>query len=530
MVSMEVDKPWNRYRSEHFYGVFSLIVRLTGPAGHCCPAGQASCATVRSSVIDPSLVGPELRRRRLDAGLTLRALARRLRYDPGYLSKIENGLRPAGLDVVRLYDGQLNAQGQLIALFLRGQRSTCDTPGAGAGAIGGGGVGAGAAAVSGTAVGLGPGSAGTGGVRAGGSGDGAAGVPAAGRHGSAAANAGRAAGAATVGGAVIPGQRTESFPLPPEPPGLPPTDSRLLRRLAQDDEVYAQMQARLASLRDQGRRFPPAFVTPDLIALTERLLQLADHSEPRGRNRWMLLAAYCAEYTGWMAQESGHSDVAIQWTDRAVRFAIEAGDPDLPAYALVRRAELAMYAQSAAEVVRAAVQAQADPASGVRVRMLAAHREAQGHAMAGRADQCRAALERADKLGAAEPDRPAGELMLGSSVPDVARFAAGWCWYELGDAQQAVDDVAPATASIPRHARRPRALYSARLAMAYAQAGELDQACDVAADSLDDARSVDSATVRHQLRNLNQLLRRWPQHRRASDVRSDVLAILRPTA
>ena len=66
-------------------------------------------------MIDPQL-GFELRRRRIAAGITLRELARRILFDTGYLSKIETGKRPASPHVVRRYDGQLNAHGELIEL------------------------------------------------------------------------------------------------------------------------------------------------------------------------------------------------------------------------------------------------------------------------------------------------------------------------------------------------------------------------------------------------------------------------------
>ncbi|MBF6169015.1 helix-turn-helix transcriptional regulator [Streptomyces gardneri] len=61
--------------------------------------------------------GAELRRRRSQAGLSVRELARSLSYDPGALSRLENGRRKPPLDIVRKLDRVLESDGALAIIY-----------------------------------------------------------------------------------------------------------------------------------------------------------------------------------------------------------------------------------------------------------------------------------------------------------------------------------------------------------------------------------------------------------------------------
>ncbi|MEZ0014152.1 helix-turn-helix domain-containing protein, partial [Kitasatospora sp. GAS206B] len=71
---------------------------------------------VRSATTSPQEFGAELRRLRTARGLSLSALSRLLHYSKGYLSKIENGSKPAGPDLARRCDQLLDADGALVRL------------------------------------------------------------------------------------------------------------------------------------------------------------------------------------------------------------------------------------------------------------------------------------------------------------------------------------------------------------------------------------------------------------------------------
>lgn len=61
--------------------------------------------------------GTELRRLRLRAGLSVRGLAHLLHYDPGALSRFENGHRKPSLEIVRKLDQLLDSNGSLSAVY-----------------------------------------------------------------------------------------------------------------------------------------------------------------------------------------------------------------------------------------------------------------------------------------------------------------------------------------------------------------------------------------------------------------------------
>ena len=60
--------------------------------------------------------GDELRRLRQQRGLSLKKFAQLVHYDAGYLSKIENGLKPPTVAVAGKCDAVLEADGILSAL------------------------------------------------------------------------------------------------------------------------------------------------------------------------------------------------------------------------------------------------------------------------------------------------------------------------------------------------------------------------------------------------------------------------------
>ena len=61
--------------------------------------------------------GIELRRIRMEAGISLAQLGDRLHYSKGHLSKIETGLKSPSAELVRRCDAELGAKGALISLI-----------------------------------------------------------------------------------------------------------------------------------------------------------------------------------------------------------------------------------------------------------------------------------------------------------------------------------------------------------------------------------------------------------------------------
>jgi hypothetical protein len=405
----------------------------------------------------------ELRRRRQAAGLSLAELAVATHYSKGYLSKVENGVRPANRDLASRCDAALGATGALVAAA--GTQATpppFDEPDDGD----------------------------------------AVWVMTMNQDGS---------------GQFVPLSRRQALTAgvslltwPARNVGSP---------AGTDGSTLAVFGSLFGDIRDLGRAVSPAAVLPVAIAQTRALHGLAAASSGPGRDRLLMLAGRHAEYVGWMSQEAGDDRAAMWWTDVALELADAAGDRELQAYALVRKAGVLLYRDDAVSVVALARRAQRHPRVPPRIRGLAARREAQGHALVGDRDQCMRALDRAADLlpadgsatGRLASDQPIDTAPpLGStSAPDQHALVTGWCLYDLGQPRPGADVLDAAVATIPPTAKRAAARFGVRRALSYAAAGDVDRACTLAADVLDTAALVDSATVRVDLRRLARALSRW---------------------
>jgi hypothetical protein len=209
-----------------------------------------------------------------------------------------------------------------------------------------------------------------------------------------------------------------------------------------------------------------------------------------------------------MAQEAGDDTAALRWTDDAVRLAEEAGDRDLAAYALTRRALISYYRGDATDVIALASGA-CSSRLPVRIRGLAAQHVGQGHALAGDHVACLRHLDQARSL--LDADRPDAALpQLGAThLVDPITVITGWCLVDLGRPREAAAVLDEACARLPAHALRTQARYGIRRALAHARSGGVEHACAITRDLLPAVRAADSATIRLDLRRLARTLARF---------------------
>lgn len=80
------------------------------------PRGKGNEAMAMGAAMDQPSFGDELRRLREQRGLSLNKFAKLVNYDPGYLSKIENGLKPPTITVATQCDEALGTGGHLARL------------------------------------------------------------------------------------------------------------------------------------------------------------------------------------------------------------------------------------------------------------------------------------------------------------------------------------------------------------------------------------------------------------------------------
>ncbi|GAB3123636.1 helix-turn-helix transcriptional regulator [Streptomyces calidiresistens] len=428
--------------------------------------------------------GEELRKRRLEAGLSLTGLSARVHYSKAHLSKVERGLkRPSG-DLARLCDAALDAGGALIGPALRR-----DTP---------------RRALREDVTGpnhrpphtdeeahhmnsspgddTGPRPIGRRRMMVGG------------------------AGAAMAMGVIRPAPADAAAPAahPLPDPGTDEAPGGLLEGSRALFEHY----------RSVGQTVDPVFLIPALTAHTHSLREAAGAAGGADGRALLLLASRYAEYAGWLIQETGDDTGALARTRLAVELAETAGDRTLAGYALTRHALIAMYRGDASQTVELSRRA-GHPRLPARVRGLAAQHEAQGHALAGDHTACMRSLDRARDLLAEDGD-PGAPVLGTTHLPDIVGMVTGWCLVDLGRPGEAARVLDRQVAHVPARALRVRTRFGVRRALAHAMAGEIDHAARLTGELLDDIEAVNSATVTTDVRRLARVLTR---HERRSSVR-----------
>ncbi|MEU0878870.1 helix-turn-helix domain-containing protein [Lentzea sp. NPDC005914] len=255
--------------------------------------------------------------------------------------------------------------------------------------------------------------------------------------------------------------------------------------------------------RALGHRQSPEIVLVGLRPQVDVLSSMARSADDPGLGRglWLLAARY-AEYAGWMEQERGDDASAAELTRKAVQYAAKGGDLELEAWALVRAAEFALYRGDARGTVSFA--RRASKSRSPAVQAVAAQREAQGYALAGVADLCQNALDRAARLQQTVRESPYGT----TSVMDQVAVARAWAFYDLGRHAEAAAILDTQLPLIAPTSLRARTRFGLRRALAHAAAGDVDHACELVSDLLDDIRQVQSATVHIDLTAFSKLLSR----------------------
>jgi transcriptional regulator with XRE-family HTH domain len=282
------------------------------------------------------------------------------------------------------------------------------------------------------------------------------------------------------------------------------------------------------NMRDLGQTLSPSSMMEMFKPHTAALRELALHVDPSLSSQVLLLAARFAEYTGWMAQETGDDVGALRWTDQAVELAQRAGDQDMVAYAYVRRANIALYQQDAYGTVSFAKQAQAMNCS-TRVKGLAVQREAQGHALAGDYSAFRRCIQLSAELLSANTEERTNRPILGSTkIPDTVALAEGWSLHDLGRSAEAVEILTRLFDRTPKKLTRAWGRIGARLALALASIREIDRACEIVQPILVVSPVIESATIRADLRQLSRILNRWNSNPSVQRIMPALSAALTP--
>ena len=231
-----------------------------------------------------------------------------------------------------------------------------------------------------------------------------------------------------------------------------------------------------------------------------------------GRAEMLRFACQFTEFGGWIFQDAGDLTCAMHWTDRALDYALELGDQRVIAYTLMRKAMIATEAGNSAQGLGIANSALAYKDAltprlrAVILRQRSFSNAALGEVIASARDSDEAVVEAIAGETQGEEDRAP------YCTPTYAAMEAGASWVLLGHPRTAIPILEKSRSEWLDHSQvRDYALCVSRLAVAYAAAGELEQACAAAGEVVALAQGLGSRRLVGQLDLLYRRLERWRQ-------------------
>jgi transcriptional regulator with XRE-family HTH domain len=214
-------------------------------------------------------------------------------------------------------------------------------------------------------------------------------------------------------------------------------------------------------------------------------------------------AAETTQLAAWSSYDAGLDGLAQQYMVQALRMAAAAGDRPLGAEILAAMSHQAAYLRASTEAVdlaRAAGRAAAD-AGLAAIQAESAVLEAQGHASGGDEAACAVALDRAERA-LDRADRTSDPQWIGYFDESYLAAKFGHCFTALGRGDLAQRFAARSLDMDGRRYARGRQFNLALLAVAHAQAGELEQASAVGVEAAEAAEGLHSARAKHYLTDL----------------------------
>jgi tetratricopeptide (TPR) repeat protein len=245
---------------------------------------------------------------------------------------------------------------------------------------------------------------------------------------------------------------------------------------------------------------PVLTAAADQANFVGKLTQVAAGPE---RNDLLALATRFAEFIGWLHQDDDDLTQAMHWTDRAMDYSQELDDPRLISYVLMRKSNILT---DGGDSALGRGLADAALRGGVhltpRLRALARRQRANAYALQGEADGCARELDLAmDELLREPPDFE--DAFLAYCGPSYVEMEAANCWLRLEQPAKSIPIFERSLKNWPLGDQpRDRGLCLARLATAYAIAGDLDAASAAGVESLTSLRIAGSGRVLNQLRQL----------------------------
>jgi tetratricopeptide (TPR) repeat protein len=285
------------------------------------------------------------------------------------------------------------------------------------------------------------------------------------------------------------------------------------RRLGQ--ATLNRLSRRLADLRALDDELGGTVLRDLAVAELRWLIRLADNPTlPGGEQRQLFgLIAEAARLCGWLHLDADRGGPAQAFYVTALRCSADAADPLTGAHILAGMGFQAMLAGRTADALSllGSAQDRAGRLASPRLEALLASRQARAHARAGDQRACGRALNRAET--ALEKARDSNAEPDWIYYFDEAELAAqaGACWADLRQPDRARPLLDEALDNLASQYVRDRTIYHARSAQTHLHSGNLDLACHdltAAAELVRQTGSVRSiATIREARRAMSAYAR-----------------------
>ena len=427
-------------------------------------------------------LGAEMRAWRNQRGLSLAKLSKKILFNPSYMARAERGDQTPSADLVTAYDHALEASGALVRIYRRITEQPRQDPSA-------------RVHVSKTAAHVsnhhepletdtdaaGPSSTGIT-------------VPVRTDDGRIVfVSLSRRTLLGALGTAAVLSASPEAASAVAAPPAHP------------DATPIEHLEATRRVLIDNDNLFGPHQVIPVVQRQITAIKALREHARGADRARLLRLQTQYSELCGWLYQDAGDFRAAQHWTREALETSHLVGDPELTAYALARRSQLAGDMRDALEAVDVAEAAERMAPPGSRLTAVAATYSGLGHALQGDADASQRAYDHAQELRqSVDPDSPWGAWRDAAYI-EVHRAHS---LVLLGDYEGAAERFRTAIDKLPPRFHRDRGVYLAREAVALAGAGDHERAAHLGLQALHIGRETGSARITRALARLDSQLSR----------------------
>lgn len=252
----------------------------------------------------------------------------------------------------------------------------------------------------------------------------------------------------------------------------------------------------------------PQFLVPAVSSQLPLIGQMCKEASGAMRDDVLHIGSRYAEFLGWLYQDLGDSNAAMQWTNLAMDYAQELDDPVLAAYTLQRRSNIAAEAGQAGHGIGLAnAAARQLPQLPHRVQAVVLRAMANAQALLGEADGCARSLDRAREAaarGAHDDDKFAMYCS-----PSYIEMEAATCSVRLNKPQDALPIFEESLRQWPAEQERDRGLCLARLATAHAISEDVEGAYEAAQRAVGIAEATGSARIRNELLRLQAHLAPW---------------------